>query len=299
LNILTRKESIKWAIHELGQSGLYFGHGPHNARDEAVWALLNVLNKSNGETVRNLDKEMSRDEQARFNDIIQKRTETRQPLAYLLNEAWFAGLKFYVNPDVLVPRSPLAEIILDKFTPWLKINSDANILELCTGSGCIAISIATHLPQSRVTASDISGKALKVAERNLEIHDLAGRIQLYNSDLYKNIPREKYDLIISNPPYVSLNEYNQLQDEYMHEPRIGLTDEGDGLVLVEEIILGSADRLNENGYLVVEVGNTEAIVKSKWPNIPFQWIHFSNSLSGVFILTYEQVKQLKTPLSAI
>ncbi len=211
----------------------------------------------------------------------------------MTHEAWFAGLPFYVDERVIIPRSPIAELINKHFEPWLEPENVMSVLDLCTGSGCIAIACALALPHARIDAVDLSTDALSVAQKNVEKYDLVDRVRLIESDLFQSIPAEKYDLIISNPPYVSESEWQELPAEYHHEPRLALEAGKEGLDVVSRMLNQAAQHLTENGVLIVEVGNSAMALEKAFPDLPFLWLEFEQGGEGVFLLTAEQLRSHK------
>jgi ribosomal protein L3 glutamine methyltransferase len=209
----------------------------------------------------------------------------RIPLAYILGSAWFAGLEFYVDDSVLVPRSPIAELILEHFHPWAKPGGIRDVLDLCTGSGCIAIAIAVHLPETQVDASDLSADALRVARKNVEKHGVQDRVNLRESDLFAALPPRRYDLIVTNPPYVPAASVSDLPGEYRAEPKLGLASGHDGLDACLQIMLQSPSYLQPEGNLVCEVGESADLLAESLPSVPFTWLEFSHGGAGVFLLS--------------
>ncbi len=220
-------------------------------------------------------------------------------MAYLLGSAWFGGLEFEVNEYVLVPRSPLAELILDQFRPWVDPQSVGRVLDMCTGSGCIAIASAISLPEARVDAADISEPALEVARCNVERHGLRDRVKLFRSDLFQSIPAERYNLILANPPYVSAHSMAGLPEEYRAEPGLGLASGDDGLDAVLSILLDAPGYLRDDGVLICEVGESEERLAVALPQIPFLWLEFEHGGSGVFVLTREQLQSAGQELAGL
>ena len=284
----TIQDMIRWATTEFNRAGLFYGHGTDNAVDDAMRLIMPSLNLP-----LNCDSELfaaslTRRERQMLVDLIIKRIELRIPTAYLTNTAWFAGLEFYVDERTLVPRSPFAELIDARFAPWLK-ESPQRILDLCTGSGCIAIACAYAFPEAEVDAVDISDDALEVAEINIQGHSLEQQVTPIYSDLFSGVANEKYDLIVSNPPYVDAEDMANLPDEFKHEPELGLASGFDGLDLVRKMLKQAGERLNENGLLFVEVGNSQVHLQAAYPQIPFLWIEFSQGGHGVFVLSKAQL----------
>jgi len=250
-------ECIKQITHQFDAADLCYGHGTDNPGDEAAWLVLHVAGAALDGSFNDWDRIVTDEELLEINRLAQSRCESRQPLAYLLGVAWFAGLEFEVDENVLVPRSPLAELILDQYRPWLEPGRAGRILDLCTGSACIAIATALCMPGARVDAADISRKALVVARRNVERHHLTDRVTLIESDLFQSLPPCRYDLIVANPPYVPAQTVGDLPAEYRTEPGLGLASGGDGLDAVLSILVDAPDFLGEDGVLVCEVGESE------------------------------------------
>ena len=289
--VTTLREMIHFGAGELESASLYFGHGTDNALDEAAYLAFFALNKVPDYSDEALDINLSKDEIAKINEWFSQRIETRKPAAYLTNEAWFAGLAFYVNENVLVPRSPIAELIEEQFEPWVQSEKINRILDLCTGSGCIAIACAMAFPEAKVDAADISKEAVEVAEINKIKHQLEGRLNVIESDLFSNLQGQRYDLIVSNPPYVDAEDMANLPDEYKHEPELGLTAGVDGLDLVIPMLRDAKHHLNPEGVLIVEVGNSEEALAEKFPEVPFMWLSFEYGGDGVFLLDASEIEK--------
>jgi ribosomal protein L3 glutamine methyltransferase len=269
-------------------SELVYGHGADNPATEALSLLCAVLDVDPAQYNDHLQMPVTEQQRASLLTIAQQRLQTRQPLSYLTHCAWFMGLKFYVNQDVLVPRSPFAELIAQQFQPWHTPNAINRVLEIGTGSGCMAIATAAVLPEVEVVATDIDSKALAVAQRNVSAHGLTARVALLQSDVFSAVTG-KFDVIISNPPYVSDAEMAQLPREYQHEPDHALRADAQGLAIVDRILQRAADFLQPDGVLFVEVGNSDAVLQAKYPNCPFTWLEFASGGHGVFMLTREQL----------
>lgn len=287
----TLREMIHFGAAEFEAASLYYGHGTDNALDEAAYLAFFALDKTPDYSDEVLDKELSKDDVATVNDWFNKRVETRKPASYLTGQAWFAGLPFFVNENVLVPRSPIAELIEEQFQPWVVPEKVNRILDLCTGSGCIAIACAFSFPESKVDAADISKAAIEVAEKNKTKHQLEGRLNIIDSDLFSNLQGKRYDLIVSNPPYVDAEDMANLPDEYHHEPELGLAAGDDGLDLVIPMLRDAKHHLNPDGILIVEVGNSEEALAEKFPEVPFMWLSFEYGGDGVFMLEAKDIEK--------
>jgi ribosomal protein L3 glutamine methyltransferase len=285
------RDIIHFGASAFDTASLYYGHGTDNALDEAAGLAFFALKETPDYSDEKLDSDLSKDEIATVNDLFQKRIQSRQPAAYLTHEAWFAGLPFYVNEDVLVPRSPIAELIEDQFQPWVAPEKINRILDLCTGSGCIAIACAMAFPNAEVDAADISKAALDVAEKNKVKHQLENRLHIIESDLFNNLKERRYDLIVSNPPYVDAEDMANLPDEYRHEPELGLIAGDTGLDLVIPMLRDAKDHLNPNGVLIIEVGNSEHALAERFPDVPFMWLSFEYGGEGVFMLDAKDVEK--------
>jgi len=268
---------------------IFFGHGTDNARDEAAALVYHVMHLPHDAPARALRRRAGAAELERFDALLERRIRERIPLAYLTHEAWFAGLRFHVDERVLVPRSPFAELIERRFTPWVEPRAVTRILDLGTGSGCIALALAKAFPRARVDAVDIDRRALEVAEINRRRLRLTRRVRLIESDHFAALSGESYDIIASNPPYVGMREMRGLPREYRHEPATALASGRDGLDSVDVILREAARHLRPRGVLVVEVGNTERALMRAYPRLPFTWLDFERGGGGVFLLTREQL----------
>lgn len=293
--LLTLRDFLRWTTSRFHEAGLFYGHGNVDAFNEASQLILSGLGLPVNELPDLfLDARLTSEEKNGLLALIQKRIEQRIPLPYLTHEAWFAGLPFYVDERVLIPRSPFAELIDSQFRPWLE-NPDKvhHILDLCTGSGCIAIALALAF-DADVDAVDISAEALAVADINIKMHNLEDQVTTIQSDCWQELePQQQYDLIVSNPPYVGADEMATLPDEYRHEPASALEADDNGLALVEQILLHAADYLSDNGLLFVEVGNSDLAVDEKWPETAFMWLDFDYGGHGIFMLDRAQCLEFR------
>ncbi|WP_456413922.1 50S ribosomal protein L3 N(5)-glutamine methyltransferase [Thiolapillus sp.] len=292
LNELTSiRDWVRWGASRFAEAGLFFGHGTDNAFDESLALVLHALHLDHSLPRDFLDTRLTRKEKEQVLGYLRQRLNEHVPAAYITHEAHFAGLSFYVNENVLVPRSPIAELIEAGFEPWLQADDELQILDLCTGSGCIAIACAHYLPHARVDASDISPSALEVASVNIERHQLQEQVALYRSDLFDELPGHQYDLIVSNPPYVSTEEMQTLPDEFQHEPALGLEAGEDGMDIVARILQEGRRFLKPGGIMIVEVGDSMEYLLARYPQVPFLWLDFERGGHGVFLLTAEQLQQ--------
>jgi len=280
---------IQWGADRFEGAGLFFGHGSDNAWDESLSLVLFVLSLPWDSDSKVLDRGLSEKEKIRIGDLFDRRINEQIPAAYLTGEAWFAGYKFLVDSRVLVPRSPIAELIEAQFNPWLP-DVPNSILDLCTGSGCIGIACAHYFPESNVTLSDISADALAVTEQNIVLHELTGRVVTAQSDLFSGLGKNCYDLIVSNPPYVDAEDLASMPKEYHHEPEIGLASGFDGLDFTRRLLSEAIGHLSDNGVLIVEVGNSWEALEQAFPTVPFTWLEFERGGHGVFLLTAEELK---------
>jgi ribosomal protein L3 glutamine methyltransferase len=283
------REWIDWAAQRFDRAGLHYGHGTESSRDEASWLVLHAIGAPLQCEFLDWESIPGPEIAAKIECLVGARVEQRCPAAYLTGTAWFAGLEFEVSPDVLVPRSPIAELIRDGFEPWVNQNSIESILDLGTGSGCIAIACAVRFKNAQVDASDISQPALEVAGRNIRRHDLAERVHLIHSDLFDSLGGRKYDLIVSNPPYVPAASMTTLPDEFLAEPAMGLVSGMDGLEIPLRILETAASFLTSDGVLVCEVGESQERLQEALPQVPFLWLEFEAGGQGVFLLDHDQL----------
>nr|WP_276583912.1 50S ribosomal protein L3 N(5)-glutamine methyltransferase [Pseudomonas sp. RIT-PI-AD] len=286
----TLRDHIRWAVSRFHQENLFFGHGTDNAWDEARQLVLGALYLPYELADSYLDCAMEDDEREYVSLLLRRRIEERVPSAYLLGEAWFCGLSFIVDPRVLVPRSPIGELIQQRFAPWLPADP-ARILDLCTGSGCIGIACAQVFSEAEVVLADLSFDALEVANLNIERHELESRVYTVQGDGFDGLPGQRFDLILSNPPYVDAEDFADMPEEYHHEPALGLACGVDGLDLVRRMLAEAADHLTDAGLLFVEVGNSQVHLEALYPEVDFAWMEFENGGHGVFMLSAEQCRQ--------
>ncbi len=285
----TIRDHVLSAERRFQAAGLYFGHGTDNARDEAAWLVCAALKIESAQLDAELEKVPAPDERRRIVELVEARIATRQPLAYLLHEAWFAGLRFYVDERVLVPRSLLGEFILERFQPWIDPQRVRVALDLCTGSGCIAVALARAFPEARIDAADISEAALAVARINIAAHGLEDRVRTVHSDLFAGLGSERYDLIVTNPPYVDAADLANLPTEFQREPRLALAAGRHGLDVINRILAQAADRLTPGGILVAEVGNSCTALQTAFPAVAFTWLTDSAGDESVFLLGAEDL----------
>jgi ribosomal protein L3 glutamine methyltransferase len=288
-DLKTIRDYIRVATSRFNAAGLYYGHGTDNAWDEAIALILHSLHLPHDINPAILDARLTPDERKKLGALIDSRVEKKIPVPYLTHEAWFAGLPYYVDERVLIPRSPIAELIENQFIPWVEPESVYHILDVCTGSGCIAIACAKAFPDAQIDASDISTEALAVAKINVLRHGVEDQVELIESDLLCTLPPKQYDIIVSNPPYVSTEEMFNLPEEYLQEPKLGLAAGEEGLDFALRILKDAHKYLKPHGILIVEVGNSEYALAEKFPGIPFTWLEFERGGGGVFMLTAEQL----------
>ncbi|MDO6695342.1 50S ribosomal protein L3 N(5)-glutamine methyltransferase [Aliiglaciecola sp. 3_MG-2023] len=284
---------VRWSMSLFNQADLYFGHGTDNAWSEALTLALQVLhlpqNMPEDDSRMLLQSRLTTAEKSQILALVKRRITEKVPVAYLTNQAWFCGLPFYVDERVLVPRSPFAELINQHFSSWLKTEPQ-HILDLCTGSACIAIALAYEFAEAQIDAVDISDDALQVADINIQEHAMSEQVFPIKSDLMSALQGHKYDLIVSNPPYVDAEDMADLPDEFQHEPELGLAAGEDGLDLVDHILRQAVEHLNPDGWLFVEVGNSEVHMDYKYPDLEIEWVEFEHGGSGVFAINQATLK---------
>jgi ribosomal protein L3 glutamine methyltransferase len=287
--LVTIRDLLRWGASQFNQAGIFYGHGCDNAWDEAVALALHALHLPIDSPQDITSSRLTKSERVTIVELFSRRINERLPVSYLTNVAWFAGMEYYVDERVLVPRSPIAELINLSFEPFLAGKSVYRALDLCTGSGCIAIAMAHQFVEAEIDAIDISDDALEVANINIFNHGVEDRVIPLASDLMNEVLREKYDLIVSNPPYVDQEDMNSLPEEFTHEPELGLAAGYDGLNLVKRILVDATNCLNDGGILVVEVGNSQIHMEAQFPEVPLHWVEFDHGGHGVFVLTKQQL----------
>ncbi|PYF84874.1 [LSU ribosomal protein L3P]-glutamine N5-methyltransferase [Marinomonas alcarazii] len=290
-DLSTIKDFIRWTFSRFQKADLFYGHGTDNPWDEAVHLVMGALKLPLDFDRDMLDCALTYNEKKHLLKLVQTRISKREPLPYLLGEAWFMGLPFKVTKDTLIPRSPIISLLESEFSPWLK-NYPLNILDMCTGSGCLGIAAALVFEDAEVDISDISEAALLVANENILRHQVEDRVQAIHSDMFKGLAGKRYDLIICNPPYVDADDFANAPAEFHNEPELALTSGDDGLSFTHDFLAQVAHYLQDDGILVYEVGNTEVALQAAYPDIPFMWVELEQGGNGVFILTKEQLSEL-------
>lgn len=291
-DLATIQDMMRWAYSYFNASDLYYGHGYDNAWDEAQQLVLAALYLPSDVPEAMYQSRLTLVEKERVIHLIETRLGMRQPVAYLTNSAWFCGSEFYVDERTIVPRSPIGELIMQKFAGLID-HEPKRILDMCTGSGCIAIACAQQFLEAEVDAVDLSLDALDVAQINIERHGLAERVFPISSDLFNDIPQDKYDLIVTNPPYVDEEDLDDMPQEFHFEPEMSLGSGTDGLDITKRILAQAADYLTDDGVLVCEVGNSMVHLIEQFPTVPFNWIEFKNGGLGVFSLTRAQLVEYR------
>lgn len=290
-DLIRIKDFIRWTYSRFQHSDLFYGHGTDNPWDEAVHLVMGALKLPLDFDRDMLDCALTYDEKKRILKLVETRIKKREPLPYLLGEAWFMGLPFKVTKDTLIPRSPIISLLESEFAPWLT-NYPLNILDMCTGSGCLGIAAALVFEDAQVDITDISEKALEVAQENIHYHDVEDRVTAIHSDMFQGLHGKQYDLIICNPPYVDAEDFSEAPAEFHNEPELALTSGQDGLNFTHDFLSQAAHYLHDNGILVYEVGNTEVALQASYPDVPFMWVELEQGGNGVFVLTKEQLNKL-------
>ena len=284
----TVRDWVRYGATLFNQAKLYFGHGTDNEWDEALYLMLHAINQPWQRVDDIIDCNLTLSEKQAVHQLYQARIERRVPAAYLTGRAWFCGFEFEVNEHVLVPRSPIAELIQTQFAPWL-VNQPVKILDMCTGSGCIGIATALHFDEAFVDCVDISPEAIAIAKKNIDRYGLEARVEAIVSDGFSQLKQQKYDLIVSNPPYVDAQDLASMPEEFRAEPKLGLASGQDGLDFTRRLMADAANYLSEDGLLVVEVGNSWVALENAFPQMAFTWPEFENGGHGVFVLTRSQL----------
>lgn len=289
LELQTINDFLRFGYSWANQKELFYGHGTDNCWDDIRQLILGSLSLPSDIDPALLNTRLVNKEKKWLYTQLDKRIHQRIPVPYLIHQAFFCELPFYVDERVLIPRSPIAELIMNQFSPWIKAERVHRVLDMCTGSACIAIACCYAFPEARVDAVDISSEALEVAQVNLEQHALEEQLNLIQSDCFQDLPENRYDIIASNPPYVGRAEMESLPKEYTHEPTLALQAEKNGLAVVETILQEAGRYLSEDGILVVEVGNSDELLQQTFPDMPFTWLEFEHGGHGVFVLSSQQL----------
>ena len=288
--LLTIRDWLRWAVSRFTEAGLFYGHGTDNARDEAVWLVLATLHLPRDTLEPWLDARLTKSERLTLLNNLQQRVVHRLPTAYLVQEAWLGRFRFFVDQRVIVPRSYFAELLEDGFSPWIEdAESIGTALDLCTGSGCLAILMAHAFPNATVDAIDLSPDALAVTRRNISDYGLGDRVQAIQSDLFGTVKGKRYDLIISNPPYVTAAAMDALPAEYRHEPAVALAAGEDGLDVVRRILAEAREHLNPAGILAIEVGHNQDLLEAAFPDLPAVWLDTEHAEGKIFLLTRDDL----------
>ena len=283
------RDYIRFAMSQFGEHRVFFGHGTDNAWDEATQLVLAAVHLPWNTNPAVLDGRLTEAEKERVLDYIKLRAVGRKPLPYITHEAWFCQFPFFVDERVLIPRSPIAELIQAEFTPWLREGPVRRVLDLCTGSGCIGIACAYAFPDAEVDLADISDDAIDVANINIEKHEMLDKVNAIQSDLFSGLKGKTYDLIVSNPPYVDEADLASMPQEYDHEPALALGSGPDGLDITRRVLREASDYLTDDGLLVVEVGNSEVHMMTEYPELPVVWLEFEQGGNGVFTITAQDL----------
>ena len=286
----TITDYVRFATSLFNEKELYFGHGTDNAYDESVNLVLSSLKLPNDIPVHTWTSHLTSNERKVLLERISSRVEDSIPVAYLVNETWFAGFSFYVDKRVIIPRSPIAELIEEEFSPWIEAESINTVLDMCTGSGCIAIATALTLEDVEVDAVDLSEDAIAVANLNVENYSLEDRVNVIKSDLFSELTGKKYDLIICNPPYVAGEEYDELPKEYFHEPKNALYADNEGIAIIKKFLSEVGEHLTPNGLLILEAGSAQDVLHDFYADAPFTWVQFDRGGDGVLIMNAAEVE---------
>ena len=293
----TLGEALDYCCGALQSSDVYFGHGTDNPWDESVQLVLSLagLPLASGEEV--LNRAIGEDVLRQMVAILETRLSERTPMPYLLGKAQFAGLEFLCDARAIVPRSPIAELILNGFQPWYCGPAPTRLLDLCCGGGCLGLSAAHYFPALLVDLLDVDNAALELADENVALLNLRERVNTLQSDLFGCLVDQRYDIILSNPPYVNAPDLASMPVEYHHEPALALGSGADGLLLTREILASAAQYLTDQGLLIVEVGNSWAELETQYPQVPFTWLEFENGGHGVLAITAKELQEYCTSLA--
>ncbi len=291
IDAVTVEECIRAGASRLAQAQLSFGHGTDNPVDDAAELVFHAAGLRHEDAPQVYARVLTHEQREAVARLLERRINERIPTAYLTRRMWFAGHEFYVDERVLVPRSPIAELIESAFIPWIDPEAVHTMVDIGTGSGCIAIAAALRFPLATVDAADVSAAALAVTQVNIDRHGVSARVRTVVSDVYAGLGGKRYDIIVSNPPYVSIAEMNALPDEYRREPALGLEAGVDGLDVVRRLLAGAIRHLEPEGILIVEVGDSEQALVAECPDVPFTWLEFERGGGGVLLLTASQIKE--------
>ncbi|WP_127471035.1 50S ribosomal protein L3 N(5)-glutamine methyltransferase [Thiomicrorhabdus aquaedulcis] len=294
----TVADFVRWGGTLFSTAQLFFGHGTDNAFDESKVLVFFALKLPVKVPAKYWQARLTQPEKQAVTDLFKRRIENRKPAAYLTGEAWFAGVRFLVNESTLVPRSPIAELIAQRYEPWVNPDEVTDMLDLCTGSGCIGIASLDAFPNAEIDLVDISADALAVAQQNIDLYELNDFVYAIESDLFSALDGKQYDLIVSNPPYVDAIEMDALPAEFLQEPRLGLEAGEDGLDLVRKILAQAAAHLKEDGVLIVEVGVSQYYLEEAYPELPFYWFEFDHGGEGVFAIQKSELAVFQDLLDA-
>lgn len=288
---LTVGKALDYCALMLEQSDVYFGHGTDNPWDESVQLVLSIANLPLDSGQEVLAHPLQSKQADRVRELLQQRINDHVPLPYLLGRAWFAGLEFLSDPRAIIPRSPIAELILNGFSPWYSGPEPSRVLDLCCGGGCIGLAAAHYFPSAKVDLVDLDTQALALAQENARYLNVEAQTSIIVSDLFQSLQGKQYDLILSNPPYVDSEDLADMPAEYFHEPAMALGSGPDGLLLTRTILAQAAIHLNPHGLLIVEVGNSAAALENAYPTVPFTWLEFENGGHGVFALSAKELQE--------